>query len=275
MVLRNSNSLFNNPTCFPGVDEPLASISNCGRPYIFRVQHLSDRPQSTRALHHARSAAAWNAKSRSRQPSPRLISTRAASTSSLPSMRTPLTRNALLLRIVPLSLRGNIYRYVSEGNFKQNQLIDEHQRPQSAPKSSCSASTLWVMPTATRGESPAFRRTPTTSARIMAGLVRRAANRFFLGGSIALPYLFRLSPFMVVSSGSPFTITSPIDDNGDQIYNDRPGLVSSATCPGPPPTTGSGPQNNIYCTHVRDLRCVGSRKIPSHQFAETGPSRIS
>jgi hypothetical protein len=60
-------------------------------------------------------------------------------------------------------------------------------------------------------------------------------DRFFLGGSIALPYLFRLSPFMVVSSGSPFNITSPIDVNGDQIYNDRPGLVSTATCPGNSP----------------------------------------
>jgi hypothetical protein len=79
-------------------------------------------------------------------------------------------------------------------------------------------------------------------------------NRLFLGGSIAFPYLFRLSPFMVASSGSPFNITSPLDLNGDQIYNDRPGLVSTSTCAS---VVTSGPGNNIYCTPLGTFDASG------------------
>jgi len=97
-------------------------------------------------------------------------------------------------------------------------------------------------------------------------------HRFFLGGSIALPYLFRLSPFMVVSSGAPFNITTPIDVNGDQVYNDRPGLVSSATCAGPTPTI-SGPQNNIYCTTLGTFDALGGGRLLPINSA-TGPAHF-
>src|SRR5208337_309119 len=47
-------------------------------------------------------------------------------------------------------------------------------------------------------------------------------SRLFLGGSFALPEGFRLSPFMMANSGSPFNITTGQDNNGDSIFNDRP-----------------------------------------------------
>ena len=56
-------------------------------------------------------------------------------------------------------------------------------------------------------------------------------HRLFLGGSIAMPFALRLSPFLVASSGSPFNILTSTDLNGDSIFNDRPGLLSTATCP--------------------------------------------
>ena len=96
-------------------------------------------------------------------------------------------------------------------------------------------------------------------------------DRFFLGGSIALPYLFRLSPFMVVSSGAPFNITSPIDVNGDQAYNDRPGLVSTATCAGNQLPTG--PQNNIYCTPLGTFDALGGGKLLPINYG-TGPTHF-
>jgi len=55
-------------------------------------------------------------------------------------------------------------------------------------------------------------------------------HRVLLGGTIGLPKAFRLNPFMVVSSGQPFNITLGQDLNGDSIFNDRPGFVSTATC---------------------------------------------
>ena len=47
-------------------------------------------------------------------------------------------------------------------------------------------------------------------------------NRVFFGGTISLPYGFRLNPFMIFNSGTPFNVTTPLDLNGDSIFNDRP-----------------------------------------------------
>ncbi len=55
-------------------------------------------------------------------------------------------------------------------------------------------------------------------------------NRVFVGGTISLPYAFRLSPFIIADSGSPFDIVVGQDLNGDSIFNDRPALGST---PGP------------------------------------------
>jgi hypothetical protein len=54
-------------------------------------------------------------------------------------------------------------------------------------------------------------------------------NRVFLGGTIALPYALRLSPFILANSGTPFNIVLPTDLNGDSIFNDRPYLVPAST----------------------------------------------
>ena len=54
-------------------------------------------------------------------------------------------------------------------------------------------------------------------------------NRLFLGGTISLPYAFRLSPFIIADSGTPFNIIVGQDLNGDSIFNDRPGLVTTAS----------------------------------------------
>jgi hypothetical protein len=56
-------------------------------------------------------------------------------------------------------------------------------------------------------------------------------HRVFVGGTIGLPYAFRLSPFLVASSGIPYTVTTGQDLNGDSIFNDRPALASSRSVP--------------------------------------------
>src|SRR5208282_642026 len=87
-------------------------------------------------------------------------------------------------------------------------------------------------------------------------------NRLFLGGSIAVPYAIRLSPFLVASSGSPFNITAPTDLNGDSQFNDRPGLVSAATCP---TVVLPGAGSSIYCTPLGTfdaLPAAGERLAP-------------
>ncbi len=53
-------------------------------------------------------------------------------------------------------------------------------------------------------------------------------NRVFFGGTISLPHAFRLSPFIIANSGTPFDIIVGQDLNGDSIFNDRPALASTA-----------------------------------------------
>ena len=100
-------------------------------------------------------------------------------------------------------------------------------------------------------------------------------HRLFLGGSLSLPYAFRLSPFMVVSSGSPFNVTAPTDVNGDSIFNDRPGFVSSTICP---VSTPSATNANVYCTPLGtfdarpDLASSPERILPINYG--TGPAHV-
>ncbi len=62
-------------------------------------------------------------------------------------------------------------------------------------------------------------------------------NRVVLGGSWSLPHAFRISPFIIANSGSPFNIIVGQDLNGDSIFNDRPALASTA-----------GPGGQVYVT---------------------------
>jgi hypothetical protein len=92
-------------------------------------------------------------------------------------------------------------------------------------------------------------------------------NRLFLGGSLAMPYGLRLSPFLIASSGSPFNITSPNDLNGDSQFNDRPGLVSTATCP-------SQPGSNCTPLGTFDPSPTAGEKLVPINYG-TGPAHVS
>ena len=51
-------------------------------------------------------------------------------------------------------------------------------------------------------------------------------HRLFFGGTVALPHGFRVSPFMVANSGTPFNIFIGRDINGDSIFNERPAFAT-------------------------------------------------
>jgi hypothetical protein len=91
-------------------------------------------------------------------------------------------------------------------------------------------------------------------------------HRAFFGGTMGVPYGFRLSPFMIVSSGIPFNITTGQDVFGDAQFNSRPAF---ATC-------GSGAQSSVVQTAFgcfNTLPQAGQAAIPIN-FA-TGPGRFS
>jgi hypothetical protein len=170
-----------------------------------------------------------------------------------------------------LTTNGNLYQYVSEGVFRQTQLITNTNI---RIGSKFQLFGFYVLNYA-NSDASGVSTFPTNSYNISQDYGRASfdtRNRLFLGGSIALPYSFRLSPFMVASSGSPFSISTSSDLNNDSIFNDRPGFVSSATCstvvnPVPPSTT--------YCTPLGTFNAsplAGQKITPIN--SETGPSHF-
>jgi hypothetical protein len=138
----------------------------------------------------------------------------------------------------------NLYRYVSEAVFRQNQLIANTNWRIGSKVQLFGYYVLNYVNSDTSGVS-SF---PSNSYNISQDYGRASfdiRNRFFLGGSLGLPVNFRLSPFVILSSGSPFNITTTNDLNNDSIFNDRPGLISSATCPNVVMPTAP---STVYCT---------------------------
>ena len=55
-------------------------------------------------------------------------------------------------------------------------------------------------------------------------------DNVFLLGTINLPHGIAFSPTVQASSGAPYTVTLSKDLLGTSVLNQRPGIVSSATC---------------------------------------------
>jgi len=158
----------------------------------------------------------------------------------------------------------NLYRYVSEAVFRQNQLIANTNVRVGSKVQLFGYYVLNYADSDTSGVS-SF---PSNSYDISADYGRASfdtRNRLFFGGTFGLPYNFRLSPFMIASSGSPFNITTTNDLNNDSIFNDRPGLAPGASC------TAA----NIYCTPLGtfDAQPTASEKITPINYG-TGPSHF-
>lgn len=124
----------------------------------------------------------------------------------------------------------NIYQYQSEGIFKQNQLIINTSVRMGSKLSLFGYYTLNYANSDTSGAG-SF---PSAFNDISLDYGRASFDirqRVFVGGTIGLPYSFRLSPFLLASSGIPFTVTTGQDLNGDSIFNDRPAFASSKSIP--------------------------------------------
>ena len=249
--------IIDNPTCFPGVDVALAGFSNCGpvnsnSPNIYQISPRLHVPYTLQGALGVERQLTKSATLSVIYMNSRGFDQFALINANAPYPGTPCAPNC------PPIQGGNIYRYVSEANFKQKQLMaNTNVRIGSKVQLFGYYSLSYANSNASGVSSFA-----SNSYNISQDYGRASfdvRHRFFLGGSIALPYMFRLSPFMIVSSGSPFNITSPIDVNGDQLYNDRPGLVSTATCPSH--TSPTGPDNNIYCTTLGTFDVLGGGKL--------------
>src|SRR5579862_1195533 len=273
--------IINNPTCFPGVDVALTNFSNCGpvgtsgsntnqlTPPMHAPYNFQGRVSVERQVTKSATVSATYLNSRGFD---QLVTINA----SAPYPGTPCGVGGLPA-CAPI-VGGNVFRYVSEGNFKQNQLIVNTNVRIGSKVQMFGFYTLGYANSDTAGlgasggsgsGSSSF---PSNSYNISQDWGRGSfdiRNRLFLGGSIALPYLIRFNPFMVVSSGAPYNLTSPIDINGDQIYNDRPSLDSHTACP-----LGTAPNGSTYCTTLGTFDATGVTGTPLPINYATGPAHF-
>jgi hypothetical protein len=113
-----------------------------------------------------------------------------------------------------------IYQYQSAGTFKQNQLIVNSSVRMGTKLSLFGYYTLNYANSDTAGASY-IPSNPFDLAQDYGRASFDIRNRIFLGGTIGLRYGFRLSPFMIASSGPPFNITTGQDVYGNAVYNTR------------------------------------------------------
>jgi hypothetical protein len=128
----------------------------------------------------------------------------------------------------PDSGAGPIYQYVSGGVFRQNQLITNFNIRAGAKLSLFGYYSLNYANSDASGAS-SF---PSNQYDIGADYGRASfdiRHRVFFGGTIGLPHGFRLSPFMIFNSGSPYNVTVGQDLSNDSLFNDRPGLAPDPT----------------------------------------------
>jgi hypothetical protein len=130
----------------------------------------------------------------------------------------------------PLGIIDNVYQYQSEGIFKQQQLIINGSVRMGTKLSLFGYYTLNYANSdvAGAGTFPSFDNNISLDYGRAAFDVR---HRVFFGGTMGLPYNFRLSPFLIAQSGVPFNIITGQDVNGDSIFNDRPAFATPQSIP--------------------------------------------
>jgi len=126
----------------------------------------------------------------------------------------------------PIAATGNIYEYITQGIFKQNQLMT----------SVTVRANKWITFTGfySLGYASGTSSNPVNQYSLAneygrTGFdVRHRGTMFF---TVNAPYGLRLSPMITMQSGSPYNITVGQDLNGDSAFNDRPGLTTDASRP--------------------------------------------
>jgi hypothetical protein len=155
------------------------------------------------------------------------------------------------------------YQYQSGGDFKQNQLIANGSIRMSTGMSLFGYYVLNYANSDISGRTSM----PSDPHDIALDYGRAGfdvRHRLFMGGSMGLPRGFRLSPFIIVSSGIPFDITTGQDLFGDAQFNSRPSLALCGT---------SGPnvvQTKYGCFNLSPA--IGETVIPPYDA--TGPGRF-
>jgi len=144
----------------------------------------------------------------------------------------------------PIPGLENVYQFQSEGIFRQNQLFVQGTIRAGAKLTLFSYYTL----TYANSDTSSPTSFPSSPRDLLLDYGRAPfdiRNRYFLGGTIGLPRNFRLSPFMIVSSGTPYNITLSQDLIGSAQFNQRPALANGAVGPTVVTVPGIGSFNTV------------------------------
>lgn len=161
---------------------------------------------------------------------------------------------------------GNVYQYYSEGIFKQNQLIANINWRGGNRFSLFGNYTLsYANSDVTGTNGGGFVTNSLDLTQDYGPAAFSVRNRGMLGGSFSLPYAFRFSPFVIVSSGTPFNIVTGQDLNGDSIFNDRPYFCANST--------GAGCLGNAALGFYTASPTAGGQLVPANY--KVGPATFT
>ncbi len=169
--------------------------------------------------------------------------------------------------VYPNGVPENIFQYESAGIFRQNQLIVNANVRAGARFTLVTYYTLNYANSDTGGAN-SFPSNPYDILQDYGRAEFDVRHRGIVVGSFALPYGIRISPFMVVSSGSPYNVVLSQDFVGSTVLNQRPAF---ATNPVNPLAVVDTPLGN-FDTNLGDLG-AGESIVPVNYF--TGPSQFS
>jgi hypothetical protein len=159
---------------------------------------------------------------------------------------------------------GNIYQFESDGLYNQNEIIANFRFNQGPYLSLFGFYMLNYANSNTSG----VKYFPSNPYDVMEDYGRAVfdiRDRAVVGGSINLPYGFRLLPFIVADSGTPYNLTLGQDLLGTSIFDQRPAFA-------PPGATGP----NIIATSLGvfdTTPAIGETLVPVNYG--TGPAEYT
>lgn len=158
---------------------------------------------------------------------------------------------------------GPLYQYVSDGVYRQNQLIANFN-VRAGTKLSLFGYYSLNYANSDANNASNFASNSASIAQDYGRASFDTRQRLFFGGTVGLPHGFRLSPFMFFNSGSPYNVTLGQDLNNDTIFNDRPAFAI---------TNDPACRSLIAACHYNQTPTASDVLIPINYL--TGPNRFT
>jgi hypothetical protein len=155
------------------------------------------------------------------------------------NINTPLLGTFPSNPVFPLGSPENVYQFESEANFKQNQLITQVNYHF---KSRVSLRGYYVLNYA-NSDTAGPTSFPSNPFDIQDDYGRASFDirqRVFLGGSVNLPHGISMYPFLLATSGAPYSLTLSEDLIGSSQFNQRPAFATATSNPADVVTTKFG-----------------------------------